>query len=88
MTDREAVAALLAAHPPAAVVHTAGALGLGSIAEDSVATLGEIAAAKVLGARHLDELLGDTPLDAFVLFSSIAGLWGSGGQGAYAAANA
>nr|WP_171817432.1 type I polyketide synthase [Streptomyces viridosporus] len=88
MTDREAVAALLAAHPPAAVVHTAGALGLGSVEDGSVAALGEIAAAKVLGARHLDELLGDTPLDAFVLFSSVAGVWGSGGQGAYAAANA
>ncbi|WP_406144450.1 SDR family NAD(P)-dependent oxidoreductase [Streptomyces sp. NBC_01012] len=88
MTDREAVAALLAAHPPTAVVHTAGVLGLGSVADDSTAVLGETAAAKVLGARHLDDLLGDTPLDAFVLFSSIAGLWGSGGQGAYAAANA
>ena len=36
----------------------------------------------------LDELLGDTPLDAFVLFSSAAGAWGSPGQSAYAAANA
>ncbi|MER5790654.1 SDR family NAD(P)-dependent oxidoreductase [Streptomyces sp. NPDC001980] len=89
ITDREAVAALLAAHPPTAVVHAAGALGLGgAVADDSVAALAEVAAAKVLGARHLDELLGDTPLDAFVLFSSIAGVWGSGGQGAYAAANA
>ncbi|WP_346429484.1 SDR family NAD(P)-dependent oxidoreductase [Streptomyces sp. WAC 01438] len=88
MTDRDAVAALLAAHPPTAVVHTAGALGPGSFDDDSVAALGETAAAKVLGARHLDDLLGDTPLDAFVLFSSIAGVWGSAGQGAYAAANA
>ncbi|MEE3920983.1 ketoreductase domain-containing protein [Micromonospora sp. BRA006-A] len=40
------------------------------------------------GALHLDALLGDRPLDAFVLFSSIAGVWGSGGQSAYAAGNA
>ncbi|MFE7492287.1 type I polyketide synthase, partial [Kitasatospora sp. NPDC057541] len=37
---------------------------------------------------HLDELLGGRELDAFVLFSSIAGVWGGGGQGAYSAANA
>ncbi|UED88783.1 SDR family NAD(P)-dependent oxidoreductase [Streptomyces profundus] len=88
LTDREAVAALLAAHPPTAVVHAAGALGFGAVAEDGVAALDEVAAAKVLGAGHLDELLADAPLDAFVLFSSVAGVWGSGGQGAYAAANA
>ncbi|MGW0964610.1 beta-ketoacyl synthase N-terminal-like domain-containing protein, partial [Streptomyces gelaticus] len=40
------------------------------------------------GARNLDELLGDTELDAFVLFSSNAGVWGGGKQGVYAAANA
>ena len=45
-------------------------------------------AAKIAGAVHLDALLGERPLDAFVLFSSIAAVWGSGGQGAYAAGNA
>nr|WTB28356.1 type I polyketide synthase [Streptomyces sp. NBC_00830]WTB35726.1 type I polyketide synthase [Streptomyces sp. NBC_00830] len=43
---------------------------------------------KVLGARHLDELLGDRPLTAFVLFSSGSAVWGSAGLAAYAAANA
>ncbi|MEV3934235.1 KR domain-containing protein, partial [Streptomyces sp. NPDC049944] len=42
----------------------------------------------VTGADNLDAVFGDRGLDAFVLFSSISAVWGSGGQGAYAAANA
>ncbi|MFI2779938.1 beta-ketoacyl reductase, partial [Streptomyces sp. ALB3] len=40
------------------------------------------------GADNLDAVFGDRELDAFVLFSSISAVWGSGGQAAYAAANA
>ena len=36
----------------------------------------------------LYELLADRPLSTFVMFSSIAGVWGSSGQGGYSAANA
>ena len=54
----------------------------------SVADIADVFAAKVAGAAHLDALLDTAELDAFVLFSSNAGVWGSGGQGAYAAANA
>ncbi|WP_029386066.1 type I polyketide synthase, partial [Streptomyces leeuwenhoekii] len=89
VTDRQALAELLAGlpEPPSAVVHTAGTSRSQPLAETGPAELAEVFAAKVLGAHHLDELL-DGPLDAFVLFSSIAGVWGSGGQAAYAAANA
>ncbi|GLX38468.1 hypothetical protein Sros01_45410 [Streptomyces roseochromogenus] len=93
VSDREEVASLLRSlpedrHPLTAVVHAAGmpqfaptdTLGLGDLAD--------VVSAKVAGATHLDELLGDRPLDAFVLFSSVAGVWGSGRQAAYAAANA
>ncbi|MGW3233845.1 SDR family NAD(P)-dependent oxidoreductase, partial [Kitasatospora sp. NPDC001095] len=88
VADRAAVEALLAEHEFTAVVHTAGLTGSAVLAVTDAAETAELMAAKVAGAAHLDELLGDTELDAFVLFSSIAGVWGSGGQSAYAAANA
>jgi acyl transferase domain-containing protein/D-arabinose 1-dehydrogenase-like Zn-dependent alcohol dehydrogenase len=88
VADRAAVAELLAAYPPNAVVHAAGATGVAALADTTLDGFADILRAKSAGAEHLDELLGDTPLDAFVLFSSIAGIWGSGGQAAYAAANA
>ncbi|MFD7505221.1 type I polyketide synthase [Streptomyces sp. NPDC059850] len=94
VADREALEALvekLAANgtPVRAVVHAAGASqepGTGT----ELPEFARIVAAKTTGAVHLDALFGEDtePLDAFVLFSSIAGVWGSGGQGAYAAGNA
>ncbi|MFE6064360.1 type I polyketide synthase [Streptomyces sp. NPDC056431] len=70
------------------VVHAAG-LGLtGALSEVRPEEFRQTMAAKALGALHLDALFDRTDLDAFVLFSSIAGIWGSGGQSAYAAANA
>ncbi|MEV6108101.1 type I polyketide synthase [Streptomyces sp. NPDC051940] len=90
IADRDAVRDLLAAHPDlTAVVHAAGLPQ--RIAPPGELTLEEfagVAAAKTLGARHLDELLHDTPLDAFVLFSSGSAVWGSAGQAAYGSANA
>ncbi|MEV0535386.1 type I polyketide synthase [Kitasatospora sp. NPDC050463] len=90
--DREALAEVLsavpAAHPLTAVVHTAGVSEVRAAADTDPAHYAAVTAAKVAGADHLDALLGDRPLDAFVLFSSIAATWGAGGQGAYAAGNA
>ncbi|UED87202.1 type I polyketide synthase [Streptomyces profundus] len=89
LADRDAVAGLLAGLPGlTAVVHAAGVSRSAPLAELSAGELAEVLAAKAVGAGHLDELLGERELDAFVLFSSIAGVWGSGGGGAYAAANA
>jgi acyl transferase domain-containing protein/acyl carrier protein len=89
VADRAAVSALLdEVGPLSAVVHAAGVGQLTSLADTDADELAAVVSAKVDGARHLDELLDGEPLDAFVLFSSGAGVWGSAGQGAYAAANA
>ncbi|MDX8141343.1 SDR family NAD(P)-dependent oxidoreductase [Lentzea sp. BCCO 10_0061] len=88
VADRDALAVLLAEFPPSAVVHAAGLGDPDYLVDTDLAEFARVRSAKVLGALHLDALLGDTPLDAFVLFSSIAATWGSGGQGAYSAANA
>ncbi|WP_443732401.1 type I polyketide synthase [Streptomyces iranensis] len=89
VTDRQAVSELVAGLPElTAVVHAAGVGAYRSLAESSAADIAGVMAAKVAGAAHLDEILGDRELDAFVLFSSVAGIWGSGRQSAYAAANA
>ncbi|MFJ8010039.1 type I polyketide synthase [Streptomyces fagopyri] len=86
--DGEAVAGLLSRYPVDAVFHAAGVLDddlIDRLTPDRVAA---VMAAKASGVDHLDALTGDLGLSAFVVFSSIAGVWGSGGQSAYAAANA
>uniref|UniRef100_UPI0035CCE70F beta-ketoacyl synthase N-terminal-like domain-containing protein n=1 Tax=Actinophytocola gossypii TaxID=2812003 RepID=UPI0035CCE70F len=90
VTDRAALAALLDRLPGlTAVVHAAGVLDHETpLADTTVADFAAAGLAKVAGARNLDELLADTPLDAFVLFTSGAAVWGTSGQAAYGSANA
>ncbi|MGC9443155.1 type I polyketide synthase, partial [Streptomyces sp. WG5] len=92
LADRQAVEELLtgleaAGDPVTAVVHAAAFVALAPLDGTPMSAFEQIVAAKAAGAEHLDALL-DRELDAFVLFSSIAGVWGSGDHGAYAAANA
>jgi acyl transferase domain-containing protein len=93
VADRGAVTDLVrdvrAAGPPVrAVLHAAGIVRSCPVQDTTPADFAEVAAAKVVGAGRLDELFRDDDLDAFVLFSSIAATWGSGGQAAYAGSNA
>ncbi|SNT63927.1 Acyl transferase domain-containing protein [Streptosporangium subroseum] len=86
LSDRSAVEALLAdVGEVDAVVHAAGVSQDVPLAAEDADHLRAVAAGKVDGAAHLDALLPDVPL---IVFSSIAGVWGSAEQAAYAAANA
>ncbi|OLL71674.1 Malonyl CoA-acyl carrier protein transacylase [Pseudonocardia sp. Ae150A_Ps1] len=92
ITDRAAVAALLdrlaaQGRTVGTVLHTAAVIGLAAIADTTVDEFAEVVHAKVTGARILDELLDDPDTD-LVLYSSTAGMWGSGVHAAYAAGNA
>ncbi|MFE9728828.1 SDR family NAD(P)-dependent oxidoreductase, partial [Streptomyces sp. NPDC005794] len=93
VADRDAVEGLLTelaanGHQVRSVFHAAGVSPAHPVADMSAADIAEVFGAKTAGATHLDELVDAEGLDAFVLFSSNAGVWGGGGQGAYAAANA
>jgi rifamycin polyketide synthase module 1/2/3 len=90
-TDRAALAALVTATGPeqlTAIVHAADIQQTSAVDDTGAADLAGVFAAKVDTAIWLDRLFADTPLDAFVVFSSIAGVWGGGGQGPSGAANA
>ncbi|QKW05113.1 SDR family NAD(P)-dependent oxidoreductase [Streptomyces sp. NA04227] len=92
VADRDALAAVLAEVPEdaplTAVLHAAGLPQSTHADALTPEEFADITAGKVRGAENLDALLGDTPLDAFVLFSSNSGVWGAAGHTAYAAANA
>ncbi len=88
VADRDALAAVVERHPVTGVVHCAGMLHETALDELTVAELADAMTARVGGAANLHAVLADAPLDAFVLFSSVAGVWGSGRQAAYGAANA
>jgi amino acid adenylation domain-containing protein/thioester reductase-like protein len=74
--------------PIRGVVHAAGVLQDGLLAQLDAAALTIVLRPKVVGGWLLHRLLEDAPLDFFVLFSSASSLLGQFGQGNYAAANA
>jgi NAD(P)-dependent dehydrogenase (short-subunit alcohol dehydrogenase family) len=91
--DRDGLREVLAAVPPeyplSAVIHGAAVLADGLVASLTAEQMERVLRPKVAAATVLHQLTAGLELDAFVLFSSaVGGIWGSGGQGGYAAANA
>jgi acyl transferase domain-containing protein/NADPH:quinone reductase-like Zn-dependent oxidoreductase/nucleoside-diphosphate-sugar epimerase/acyl carrier protein len=92
VSQADQIAAALAKIDPATplcgVIHAAGALADGVLVQQTDDRFVAVLAAKQAGAWNLHKLTQDQPLDFFVMFSSIASVLGSVGQGNYAAANA
>jgi acyl transferase domain-containing protein/NADPH:quinone reductase-like Zn-dependent oxidoreductase/pimeloyl-ACP methyl ester carboxylesterase/aryl carrier-like protein/trans-aconitate methyltransferase len=74
--------------PLRGVVHAAGVLADGVLAEQTWERFTTVMAPKGDGAENLDRLTRQAPLDFFVMYSSVASVFGSAGQANYAAANA
>ncbi len=76
------------AHPLRGVIHSAGVLEDGALQQQNWERFVRPLGPKMDGAWALHVLTQDQPLDFFVMYSSIASVLGSSGQGNHAAANA
>ena len=91
VADRGALAGLLAQVPAGCpltgVIHAAGVVDDGVTGSMSRARVEAVLRPKADAAWHLHELTAGADLEMFVLFSSVAAVFGGAGQGSYVAAN-
>lgn len=86
--EQDAASAIESSLPLRGIFHCAGILDDGALLQQTWDRFEDVLAPKVQGAWHLHRLSRNSPLDSFVLFSSVAGMFGSPGQSNYASANA
>lgn len=92
ITDRNALANVLERakselSPLHGIVHAATVIDDGLIRNLDAERIHKVLAPKIDGARHLEALTQQAPLDFFVVYSSATTLFGNPGQGNYVAAN-
>lgn len=92
ITNRDAVYSLIdtikeTMPPIAGICNACMVLSDGLFVEMDAETLNGTLAPKVNGTKHLDKIFHDTPLEFFILFSSLASIIGNAGQSNYHAAN-
>ena len=92
VTDKEAVAlAVKKIHQEqgqlTGLIHAAGIIKDGLLINKADQDIADVLAPKVQGVINLDNATKDIRLDSFVVFSSIASLYGNLGQADYSAAN-
>ncbi len=86
VADADALAAAVGGRPVQGVIHAAGVLDDAPMAALDRGRIEAVLRPKLAGARALERVAPDAAF--FVMFGSIAGIWGNAGQAAYAAANA
>ncbi|WP_252107394.1 MULTISPECIES: type I polyketide synthase [unclassified Halomonas] len=92
ITDRAALEAVIERAaielgPLKGIIHAATVIDDGLIRNLDFDRIQKVLAPKIDGARHLDALTREMPLDFFVLYSSATTLFGNPGQANYVAAN-
>ena len=93
VTDTDALDAMLARideglPPLAGMFHSVGVLSDAALGNQTWESFETVLWPKILGAWHLHRATAERDLDMFVLFSSVAGIFGNPGQANHAAANA
>ncbi len=87
ITDYDALKKIVSSSPIKGIIHAAGILDDGLLQRQTWARFNRVIAPKVTGAWNLHCLTKDIELDFMVLFSSVAAMIGSPGQGNYSVAN-